>query len=125
MHRVIPTEWVSLDLTGLLTLKAGYAWDGPSGPTVDTPSFMRGSLVHDALNQLMREEHLPAKTYRKTADEILREMCVEDGMWPVRAFWVYHAVRRFSDPAADPAMDRPLTFAPKGCASLSGTVGGK
>jgi hypothetical protein len=33
----------------------GYAWNGPSGPTLDTRNFMRGSLVHDALYQLMRE----------------------------------------------------------------------
>ena len=27
----------------------GYAWDGPSGPTIDTPDAMPASLVHDGL----------------------------------------------------------------------------
>ncbi len=30
----------------------------PNGPTIETKTFMRASLVHDALYQLMREEHL-------------------------------------------------------------------
>ncbi|MBL8995693.1 MAG: DUF1353 domain-containing protein [Gemmatimonadales bacterium] len=111
----IVTEYVSLDERGQLSLKAGYAWDGPSGPTIDTRDFMRGSLVHDALYQLMRERHLDRATYRAPADELLRDHCREDGMSRVRAWWVYQAVRRFADPAADPAADRPLTFAPRGC----------
>ena len=39
----------SLTTEGLLIIRPGYAWDGPSGPTFDTPSFMRGSLIHDVL----------------------------------------------------------------------------
>lgn len=44
----ILTEYIRLDIDGTLSIKEGYAWDGPSGPTVDTKNFMRGSLVHDA-----------------------------------------------------------------------------
>ena len=40
---------LKIDPSGLLIIKNGYAWDGPSGPTFDTKNFMRGSLVHDAL----------------------------------------------------------------------------
>jgi hypothetical protein len=112
----IRTEWVSLDATGLLSLKAGYAWDGPSGPTIDTQDFIRGSLVHDALYQLIREKHLAPHPHRRLADEILREHCREDGMSAARAWMVFKAVQWFGDPAADPANDRPLTYAPKGCA---------
>ncbi len=36
-------DWVVLDADGGLKLKQGYAWDGPSGPSFDTPSFMCGS----------------------------------------------------------------------------------
>ena len=111
----IVTEFVSLDAVGMLRLKAGYAWDGPSGPTRDSPSFMRGSLVHDALYQLMRERHLDRATHRGPADELLREMCRADGMSAIRAWWVYRGLRLFADPAADPAADRPLTFVPTGC----------
>ncbi len=83
---------VSLETNGLLTIKKGYAWDGPSGPTIDTPNFMRGSLVHDALYQLMREERI-AQDYRAYADMLLRKICLEDSMIPIRAWWVYKAVR--------------------------------
>ena len=94
-------------------MKKGYAWDGPSGPTIDTRNFMRGSLVHDALYQLMREEHLDKETYRKPADQLLRDMCREDGMWSIRAWWVYLAVRWWADPAADPANKKPIIKAPR------------
>ncbi len=83
---------------GELILKEGYAWDGPSGPTVDTDTFMRGSLVHDGLYQLLQNRHLPPEDLRKTrlyADRLLREICFEDGMNPFRAWYVYLAVRYF------------------------------
>ena len=47
-------RFLSLSSDGILTIRKSYAWDGPSGPTIDTMDFMRGSLVHDALYQLMR-----------------------------------------------------------------------
>ena len=53
-----PSEFIVLTADGLLTINKGYAWDGPSGPALDTCNFMRGSLVHDALYQLMREKLL-------------------------------------------------------------------
>lgn len=87
--------WVRMTSTGRLTLKEGYAWDGPSGPTIDTKNFMRASLVHDALYQLMREGQLPGRL-RKWADEMLRDLCLEDGMSKVRADYVYAAVRAFA-----------------------------
>ncbi len=92
-----------LDADGLLTLRKGYAWDGPSGPTWDTRNFMRGSLVHDALYQLMREELLP-RMYRDTADRLLRQTCQEDGMCPLCAWWVYQAVRLFGASCAASAL---------------------
>ena len=88
-------RFVHLSNTGRLTILAGYAWDGASGPAIDTPSFMRGSLVHDALYQLIRLGILTKDEHRKRADEVLRETVLEDGMWAARAWWVYHAVRTF------------------------------
>lgn len=75
-----------------LTVQAGYCWDGASGPAIDTANFMRGSLFHDVLYQAMREGQLDRK-YRKKADQILRKICLEDGMSRIRAWWVYSAVR--------------------------------
>lgn len=111
----IDADYIVLDVAGNLTIKKGYAWDGPSGPTIDTLNFMRGSLVHDALYQLMRDSHLDSNSHRLAADRILQRICKEDGMWSLRAWWVYQAVRLFADPAADPASNRPHTRAPKGC----------
>jgi hypothetical protein len=80
----IVTDWIILRPNGLLTIRKGYAWDGPSGPTIDTPSSMRGSLIHDALYQLMRLGLLD-ECYRVKADQLLRDICIEDGMIPLRA----------------------------------------
>ncbi len=94
-------RWVVLSKTGRLTLKRGYAWDGPSGPTIDTKDFMRGSLVHDGCYQLIRERLLATKQ-RKPADVLLWMICLEDGMSKPRADYVYHAVRVFGGAAARP-----------------------
>ena len=111
----IKTDYIELTAKGKLTIKKGYAWDGPSGPTVDTLNFMRGSLVHDALYQLMREQHLDKGTHRDFADRLLQAMCKADGMTDIRAWWVYQGVRVGGDPSADPANDKPIVRAPKSC----------
>ena len=88
----IADKYISLDSKGHLTIKAGYAWDGPSGPTIDTKTFMRGALIHDALYQLMREDLL-SQSWREAIDKELRRICILDGMWKARAWWVYKGVR--------------------------------
>lgn len=88
-------RFVQITLDGNLLIRAGYPWDGPSGPTLDTPDFMRGSLVRDALYQLMRENFLSKDLHRKQADSLLRAICREDGMPALRAWYVYLAVRNF------------------------------
>ncbi len=62
---------------GILIVKSHYAWDGPSGPTFDTPTNMRASLFHDALCQLIGEGWLDKK-YRKYTDQLLRTHMLED-----------------------------------------------
>jgi hypothetical protein len=106
------TEYICLDFNGTLSINEGYAWDGPSGPAIDTKTFMRGSLVHDALYQLMREKHLDHEKWRKTADQELARICREDGMWSVRAWWVYLGVRWFADPASEPSNEKQIIQAP-------------
>lgn len=76
----------------ILHIAEGYTWDGPSGPTIDTPSFMRGSLVHDALYDLIKAGHLP-KSARRHADRVLYLICREDGMSWFRAQYVWLGVR--------------------------------
>lgn len=105
------TQFISLDTEGQLTIRSGYCWDGPSGPTADTPSSMRGSLVHDALYQLIRNVALP-RSARDAADELLYRICVEDGMWKWRAWMWRRAVKKFAAGAADPRNRKPILLAP-------------
>ena len=98
----IEFKFLSLSSEGALTIRKSYAWDGPSGPTIDTRNFMRGSLVHDVLYQLMRLSALDYKVHRKRADEILKELCLEDGMSSFRAWYVYQAVHLFAKRGACP-----------------------
>lgn len=83
--------FIKLGTDGTLEISDTYAWDGPSGPTIDTKNFMRGSLVHDTLYQLMREGGLDKATWRKAADEELVRLCREDGMTRIRAWWMLAA----------------------------------
>lgn len=103
----IRTEYISLTTAGILTIFHGYAWDGPSGPTIDTKNFMRGSLVHDALYQLIGEGLLPL-SYREQADCELRRICLEDGMSAIRAWWVYQGVHWFGNTAASTPERAPI-----------------
>ena len=77
-----------------LAIWEGYAWDGASGPAIDTPSFMRASLVHDVLYQCMRRGRI-SRELRREADRLLRDICIMDGMSRFMANRVYNAVRLF------------------------------
>jgi len=89
----IQLDYIMLRTDGVLFVHKGYCWDGPSGPTIDTPSFMRGSLIHDALYQLIREGHI-SRSYRYYADKLLYKVCLEDDMFKFRAGYVFRSVRK-------------------------------
>ena len=107
----IAASYIRLASDRMLTIGRGYAWDEPSGPTFDTKTFLRGSLVHDALYQLIRMG-MPEKEWRQCADELLRTICREDGMSSIRAWWVYRAVRIFGASAANPKNAKKILTAP-------------
>jgi hypothetical protein len=107
----IDTNYINLSFNGLLIIDKGYAWDGPSGPTIDTKNFMRGSLVHDALYQLLRMKLLPQDN-RQVADNELHRICLEDGMSRLRAWYVHRGVRLGAGFAASPENRRKVTVAP-------------
>lgn len=109
----VVTEFISLDIEGNLTVKKGYAWDGPSGPVKDTEENMRASLVHDALYQLMRNEEISSRTYRKAADQLFKDICKADGVSNFKASVYYKALRKFGKPAASPQNKKIVTRAPK------------
>ena len=103
--------YIQLSTHGLLKITRGYAWDGPSGPTIDTKNFMRGSLVHDALYQLLREGLLDQK-HRTQADLELVRICREDGMSKLRAWWVFRGVNCFAAGAANPKNKKKIFEVP-------------
>jgi hypothetical protein len=108
----IETDFLWLGESGELIVRKNYAWDGPSGPTIDTKNFMRGSLVHDALYQLIRLGRLDKNTYRILADRELYRISRADGMgWP-RACMVYYAVRVFGNSAARLSGEAKVLSAP-------------
>ena len=85
---------VLLGRGGLLMISEGFVWDYASGPAIDTPDMVHGSLIHDALYLLMRTGQLPW-TERKRADSLFRDMLLEAGCPPFRAWYAYRAVRLF------------------------------
>jgi hypothetical protein len=87
----IETKYILLNSDGVLTIKDGYRWDGCSGPAIDTDTNARAGLVHDSLWQLIEEGHL-VESYRHYSNRLLREICIEDGMWKIRAYAFYYSV---------------------------------
>ena len=113
-------SFLSLRSNGLLTINAGYSWDGCSGPTWDDKSNMRGGLKHDAIYQFIRNGVLPEDPFREMADKILRDTMYEDmmsskpkwkPMWMHEAWaksrsnYYYFAVRKFGGAAVKKPRD--------------------
>jgi len=71
--------------SGLLIVRVGYAWDGASGPTFDTKSSMRPSLVHDCFCQMAKDRRIDYKKYAPAYNALFKQMCIDDGMWSLRA----------------------------------------
>jgi len=109
---VLSIKYLTLWPDGTLEIEAGYPWDGPSGPTIDTPEFMRGSLVHDALYDLIGKGELDV-IWRGEADKELRRLCLEDGMPSDEAYVVYKAVDKFGEKHALSGRERKILEAPR------------
>lgn len=101
---------LACDLLGNIIIRAGYAWDGATC-AIDTNNFMRGSLIHDALYQLIREESIDGK-YRTKCDDALDQILKEDGMSSMRRWYVQVGVKNFGGKAADPKNKRKVIQAP-------------
>ena len=116
----IDTPFFSLSVLGKLTAKPFYAWDGPSGPTLDTPIAMRSSLFHDIIYQMLREGLIPrTKKNRKLADKVLRDVMRADAAeagWLKRGLtkarsWVWYRSVRFGAKRSS-REGRPILEAP-------------
>lgn len=93
LNEDIQEDFVYLHKSGIMTIKEGYAWDGATGG-IDTKNFMRGSLTHDAICQMIALKRLP-QSQRLNADKLLKQICLEDGMSKLRAWWVFKSVRLY------------------------------
>ncbi|MEZ9863793.1 DUF1353 domain-containing protein [Vibrio breoganii] len=107
----IDMEFIGLSLDGWLTVRSGYAWDGPSGPVVDTSRNMRASLIHDALYQLLRCEHIPAQQ-KDAADKLFEKICISDGIDEFTAHMFYLGLKFGGKPATEPRNKKPTLKAP-------------
>lgn len=107
----IDEAYLALSGTGVLRIRKGYAWDGPSGPTIDTRNALRGSLVHDALYQLIRLGYLPHK-FRALADDIFFDILREDGMSRPRAALWRLMLKWFGAPNVRPSREKTVMMAP-------------
>jgi len=88
--------WVSI-VEDRLVINRGYAWDGASTGLPWTPKkWIRPSLVHDALYQLIRESKLPMER-REDADMIFYQLLRENQVSVLLAFPAYLAVRIFGN----------------------------
>ena len=105
--------FIKLDKNGLLRIAAGYAWDGPSGPVIDTRENMRASLVHDAFYQLMRNKFLTAKAHKDKADRLFQKICVQDGVSRPIAKIYYHGLKYGGKPSTDPKNKKKVHHAPR------------
>ena len=102
-EKLIQTRFIKLDVNGELMIVKEYAWDGTSGPVIDTNSNMRASLVHDALYQLMRLGKLDYRLHREYADRIFNELCLADGVCRPAAAVYFRFLRTFGEKYARPS----------------------
>lgn len=106
-------EFVHLTLDGDLYIAKWYAWNGANKPAINDKTFVRPSLVHDALCQLW-ELKIIDNEGRAAADRLLGKMLREDTItianrnkwfirWPLKAIayarpvWVEGAVSWYSE----------------------------
>lgn len=79
-------------IDGLLTIKAGYAWDGATGPVFQTKTNKLSSLVHDVLLQAI-DMRLISKSYTNLADLTYLKIAIEQRMFKPRAYLHYFSMR--------------------------------
>ena len=91
-----------------LYINKGYAWDGPSGGCPDFKSFMKPSLVHDALYQIIRLGGLEQESAKPFADKLFLQMLKDEGVSWVTRHIAYQAVKIFGGGHLKPHHRRPV-----------------
>lgn len=107
----IVTEFIDLTHLGELTVKDNWMWDGISGPTFQTKRTKSPSCMHDAIYWLIRNGHLPFSTWQ-VADHEFKRICLEKGIFKVRAWWLYRGLSLAHGIAALPSHKKKVLTAP-------------
>lgn len=81
-----------LEEDGTLWVGKGYIWDFASGPAIDTPAMVYGSLAHDALYDMMNSGTFPKKN-RRAVDKWFISLLKDAGVSWIRRQWVYLGIR--------------------------------
>lgn len=118
-------DFVWLTIDGRLIIRVAYAWNGANKPAINDKSFVRPSLVHDALRQLWQLGVID-DTGLAASDKLLGEMLRNDmrvvaarmGWLPrtvfialsyVRPLWVVAGVSWYSEHFASRDPEQILT----------------
>lgn len=94
----IATDFITLK-NRILTVMRGYAYNGASGPTIDTKNSMRPTAFHDAMYQLMCLELL-LREFKPLVDELFYELLRQDNMAAPRAFVWKRSVQKLGTGAS-------------------------
>ena len=102
-----------LDQAGLLYIRRSYAWNGASGPTVDTPETIAPSCEHDFFYQGMTLGAFPIAA-RPLVDDFFYRRLLQCGLnkryWKRFRAWVWRkVVGAFGGSHADREAPRILT----------------
>ena len=103
----IELHFISLGTDGVLTISAGFAWNGLSGGAYDSRNSQPGSLDHDALYKVLRSGKLRT-SWREAIDNLMRRILREDGVWWFRVWYLWKVVRRLAAFAASPENRRKI-----------------
>ena len=98
-------DYIVLEPGGMLTIKKGYRWDGPTtSPLKYSSKIIHASMVHDTIYDLMRRGDIPRDykpftdegyTHRLIADCLLYMISKDSGYARARAFADFVIVRDF------------------------------
>jgi hypothetical protein len=91
---------IEITLSGVMTLRDGYSWDGCSGPAINRKENHRAGKFHDGLYECIRNGVLEESTWRPIADQVFRDLCIEDGMWKWLAQKEMQILRMFGHSSA-------------------------
>jgi len=108
--KTIVTELIILRTDSWMWVGKYFAWDGCSGPTIDTNTNGRGGHAHDALAALMRGGYIPMGC-RFASNKVIERLMIDDGAWECRAH-TYRFVLDRTKSWADPKNARKLLTAP-------------